>query len=247
MTTVNTANLVDDIRFLSIDDRKQPYLANEDKLVLYRQICEEMNIFAQVSGTELITGYQQSFTSYTSQNGYAIISTPFWAVSNVTFIWNNTINKYLTHQDNETFFNNIKYTALVGIPQCWTFYLPTQSIYIYPVPSISGTFVALGSPQIPEISVSFDGTNFTFTPSTLDLPVELNFVKYMKYSVAQAICAAFNVSFGEERERALNVLHKTLRSNNRATFKPFSTLAPVISNTGFATRKGSGGWEGYVP
>lgn len=214
---VNTSDVVANIMYLSLYDRKTAQIPEQDKLVTYQLICNEINDFAQVEGKNLTSGSIVSYSSYAVTDGYITIATGspgVWAAGSLNFEYS-SISAPLTYVENEEFLNIPRVTNAVGIPQMWTWYAPTQSILVYPIPAMPGVFNGLMRAMLPTVSVTFVTPNYIFTPVTLPLTLEANFTKYMTYFVAQEICVQSNSPFSAEKERRLAFYKKSLTGNKQ--------------------------------
>jgi len=233
---VTTQSIVEKIIYLSLYDPRYNQIPEQDKLVIYQTVCDEFNSFTQIEGKNLTTSYSNAYTISSTSNGYGVIDTTLggtvpgnWTIENVTFNFVN-INYPLTYLDNEEFQSNVAITNVPGYPNIWTWYLPTQSIWVYPMPVVSGQFIVLGRPLLPTISVTYDsGSNtYTFSPTTIDFPVENNFLEYAKFYTAQQVCFYFNAVFSEQKEKKLESLKKKLINNRQANFA-FKTLPAQLT------------------
>jgi hypothetical protein len=222
-----TQSIVEKILYLSLYDARYQQIPEQDKLTIYQIICDELNQFSQIEGKNLTTSYTKSYTNaVNSGTGYSIIDTTVgntvpgnWTIENVTFNFAN-INYPLTYTDNENFQSQIALINVPSFPSIWTWYLPTQSIWVYPIPVVQGTFFTLGRPLLPTISVTYDPEDnlYIFDPTDIDLPVENNFFKYATYYTAQQVCEYFNSVFSEQKEKTLEKLKRQLLNNKEANF-----------------------------
>ena len=221
-----TASIVEKILYLSLYDARYQQIPEQDKLTIYQIICDEFNNFSQIEGKNLSTSYTKLYTNVSSGYGYSIIDTTLgntvsgnWSMESVTFNFAN-INYPLTYVDNEDFQSKITLINVPAFPSLWTWYMPTQSIWVYPMPVVQGTFITLGRPLLPTISVTYDPDDnlYIFSPTDIDFSVENNFLEYAKYYTAQQVCIYFNAVFSEQKERRLEGLKKELINNKEANF-----------------------------
>lgn len=218
---MDTQTLVEDILYLSLYDRKYLEIPEQDKPVVYPLVCNAFNRFIQREGVNLTASKIYKYSNYAVQNGYAAIDTTLggttpgqWNVNSVTFQFAQ-LNYPLAYKDNESFLNSISLIGVPSYPEIWSWYLPTQTIMVYPIPVVSGVFSTLSRPLMPNISVAAIGNVYTFTPATLDFDFEANFLDFLEYSIARTICVESNAPFTAQKEAELKRLENKLLNNRQ--------------------------------
>lgn len=224
-----TSQFVQKVLSLSLFDPVYQDIPEQLKSAYYTEVCNEFNIAIQIVGKNLVSGYFRTFTNYTTNEGYAVIDTTLgdtvdggWTVSTVTFQFN--IQNYpLKWKDNDDFMRSMPLLTIPGYPSTWTWHVPTQSIWIYPIPVVGGTFRTLIRPLLPSLSVS-SGPTYVFTPSTIDFPTENNFLDYLTFYLAERMCINHNAPFSSEKQNKLKELGAQLVGNKQLNCK-LNTLA----------------------
>jgi len=220
MLPINTGDIVENIARLSLWNSQYNVIPTNQQLAIYQDICNQINMFEQIEGKNLNYNYTVNYyTGVTGANGYSIIDTTNggtttgnWTATSVTFQWS-TASMPLSMVSTSAFMNQISVTNINAYPSCWTWYVPLQQIWVYPPPCVPGTFVVLGKPLFPQITVVGTSAPFTFNPSTFSFATELNYINYMTYYVAKQVCLINNAAWTQEKEAALQSMRASLIQN----------------------------------
>ena len=220
---MNVGDLIERALYLSIKDRYFNALPSDQaaRAAILQEFLPTLN--------DVLVGISKKNGAYTSLSvpsssvqfdpklsiSYINLEKKFMTIFRAEFLYSGSTFAYtLTRVGLNDFFSNAMLRTFYTFPYFYNYNVFTSKLYLYPTPSVTGTFNIYGKERIGP-----------FTSITEEFPDFLSetFLLYVQYFFAKFISSEFNAPWQAQKDELLSDYKKSVASENNIAYQEIST------------------------